>query len=235
MATYKNLEETREKSLGVFAMMRKRLLYATGNIAKLTVMRARLEPLGIELTGLGDAEREMHMETVDIAEDGFTPIENARKKALAYYKIFQRPLFSCDSGLYIDGIPDEEQPGVHVRNVHGKCLTDDEMLEYYAGLAKKYGDLKARYRNAICLVIDEEHVYSAMEESMASEPFLISSRPHKDGIKKKGFPLDCLSINIRTGQYYYDMEESELDQVAVEDGFLEFFWGILGKDKVENV
>lgn len=37
------------------------------------------------------------------------------------------------------------------------------------------------------------------------------------------FPLDSLSIDIKTNKYYYDLPASELDQVAVEDGFLEFF------------
>ena len=56
---------------------------------------------------------------------------------------------------------------------------------------------------------------------MASEPFVITSKPHP--MRKKGFPLDSLSIDIKTGKYYYDLEASALDQVAVEDGFLEFF------------
>lgn len=56
---------------------------------------------------------------------------------------------------------------------------------------------------------------------MASEPFLITAVPHEK--RKKGFPLDSLSLDIKTGKYYYDLDESELDQVAVEDGFLEFF------------
>lgn len=42
---------------------------------------------------------------------------------------------------------------------------------YYIGLAKVYGDLTARYKNAICLVLDENHIYSAMEKNMESEPF----------------------------------------------------------------
>lgn len=208
-----------------------KLLYATGNPAKLAAMRTRLAPLGIEIIGLKDIDRKKQnitdnangINNPDAVEDGKTPLENARKKALAYYRAFQMPLFSCDSGLYIEGIPEEEQPGVHVRTVRGKYLTDEEMLEYYTGLAGKYGNLKARYRNAICLIVEEGHMYSAMEESMASEPFLIASKPHEQGIRKKGFPLDCLSINIRTGKYYYDLMEEELDQVAVEDGFLEFF------------
>ena len=135
--------------------------------------------------------------------------------------MFGIPVFSCDSGLYIDNIPEDEQPGVHVRTVNGRYLTDDEMLAHYSGLAKKYGDLTARYRNAICFIKDADHSYEGMEESMASEPFIITSVPHEK--RKKGFPLDSLSIDIMTGKYYYDLAPSELDTVAVEDGFLEFF------------
>lgn len=215
-------------------MMKNRLLYATGNAAKLSAMQARLKPFGIEVAGLQDVMRENpdiaeRIKSLNIAEDGQTPLTNAEKKALAYYQVFRMPLFSCDSGLYIENIPEEEQPGVHVRTVHGKYLSDEEMLEHYTGLAKKYGDLKARYRNAICLVEDETHIYKAMTEEMASEPFLIASKPHKDGIRKKGFPLDCISIHIGTGKYYYDLGEDELNQVAVEDGFLTFFRKYLEK------
>lgn len=195
-----------------------KILYGTGNPAKLEAMRRRLEGLNIEIIGLKDID----MEIPEIEEDGSTPLENARKKALGYYQAFQIPVFSCDSGLYIENIPEEEQPGVHVRTIQGKYLTDEEMLEHYTKLAEKYGDLKARYRNAICLVMDEKHIYEAMEESMASEPFFITSKPHSS-IRKEGFPLDSISIDIKTGKYFYDLEGNELDQVAVEDGFLEFF------------
>ena len=195
-----------------------KILYGTGNPAKLEAMRRRLERLNIEIIGLKDID----MEIPEIEEDGSTPLENARKKALGYYQAFQIPVFSCDSGLYIENIPEEEQPGVHVRTIQGKYLTDEEMLEHYTKLAVKYGDLKARYRNAICLVMNEKHIYEAMEESMASEPFFITSKPHSS-IRKEGFPLDSISIDIKTGKYFYDLEGNELDQVAVEDGFLEFF------------
>lgn len=194
-----------------------KLLYATGNPAKVAAMRNRLSILGIELIGLKD----LNLAIPKVIEDGNTPLENASKKALGYYEAFQMPLFSCDSGLYLDGIPQELQPGIHVRTINGKYLTDAEMMDYYSGLAVKYGDLTARYRNAICLVLDKKHVYKAMEESMASKPFLITSKPHPR--RKEGFPLDSLSIDIQTGKYYYDLEKDELDQVAVEDGFLDFF------------
>ncbi len=194
-----------------------KLLYGTGNPAKIAAMQRRLEGLGIELIGLKDLDKPIP----EIEENGTTPLENAEKKAKGYFEAFGMPVFSCDSGLYIDSLPDELQPGVHVRTVNGKYLSDEEMLAYYAGLAEKYGNLTARYRNAICLILDEGHVYGAMEESMASEPFIITSKPHEK--RKKGFPLDSISLEIKTGKYYYDLAAEELDQVAVEDGFLEFF------------
>lgn len=194
-----------------------KLLFGTGNAAKLAAMRRRLEPLDVEIIGFCD----LNMNIPEVIEDGETPLENAEKKARAYFKAFGMPVFSCDSGLYIDGIPDDEQPGVCVRTVNGKYLSDAEMIEHYSSLAKKYGDLTARYKNAICLILDSEHIYSAMEESMASEPFIITSVPHT--VIKEGFPLDSLSVDIKTGKYYYDLDADELDRVAVEDGFLEFF------------
>lgn len=201
-----------------------RILYGTGNPAKIAAMRKRLNELPIEIIGLKD----MNTEIPEIEEDGNTPLENAHKKAAGYYRAFHIPVFSCDSGLYIEGIPERLQPGVHVRTINGKYCSDDEMRDYYAGLARTYGDLKARYRNAVCFVFDETHIYQAMEESMASEPFLLTSRPHPDLTKrKKGFPLDSLSVDIKTGKYYYDLEEEALDQVAVEDGFLDFFQRVL--------
>lgn len=198
-----------------------KLLYGTGNPAKLESMKMRLAKLDIELLGLQDLAEEGKI-IPKVPEDGNTPLENARQKAIAYYEAFRMPVFSCDSGLYFDDVPDEVQPGVHVRNINGKYLSDDEMIAYYTGLVRKYGKLKARYKNAICFVRDEEHIYEAMEPSMASEPFLLTDRPHSS-VRKEGFPLDSLSVDIATNQYYYDLPPVRLEQVAVEDGFLQFF------------
>lgn len=194
------------------------LLYGTGNQAKLDAMRKRTEGLGIHIIGLQD----MKEVPPKVPEDGQTLLDNARKKALAYYRFYGIPVFSCDSGLYIENIPEELQPGIHVRNVNGKCLTDDEMLAYYTGLAKKYGNLRARYRNAICLVAGEGKIFERMDESLASEMFLMTDKPHSP-VRHRGFPLDSISIDIKTGKYYYDMDEEKLNKVAVEDGFTEFF------------
>lgn len=206
-----------------------RLLYGTGNPAKLDAMKRRLEKLGIELIGLHDLKAE-GATIPAVPEDGNTPLENARQKAVAYYKAFQMPVFSCDSGLYFDNVPEEIQPGVHVRTVNGNYLSDEQMLEYYSGLAKQYGNLTARYKNAICFVMDENRIYEAMEPSMESERFILTDTPHST-IRKKGFPLDSISLDRKTRQYFYDLPAKKLDQVAVEDGFLEFFQKVLGVEE----
>ena len=195
-----------------------RLLYGTGNAAKLEAMRRRLAELDLEILGLEDMDKEAPY----VPENGRTPLENARQKAFAYYEAFGIPVFSCDSGLYFQGVPEEVQPGVHVRTVGGKYLTDEEMLEYYGGLARKYGDLRARYRNAICLVMDSRHAYESMDDSLASSVFLLTAVPHSR-IRHSGFPLDSLSLEVETGKYFYDLEETKMDQTAVADGFVSFF------------
>ncbi len=194
-----------------------RLLYATGNPAKIEAMRRRISILGIEIYGLESLDAKLPQ----VPETGKSPLENAIQKAKAYFAVLKVPLFSCDSGLYFDNVPEEVQPGVNVRTVNGKRLSDEQMQAYYMGLAREYGDLVARYKNAICLVFDENHVYSAMEKSMESEPFLMTSRPHPKN--NPGFPLDSISIDLKSGKYYYDLQEGRLDTVAVEHGFLTFF------------
>ena len=201
------------------------MLYGTGNPAKLNAMKKRLSGVGITLVGLKD----LGCEIPEVVEDGKTPLENARKKAVAYFEAFRIPVFSCDSGLYIDGVLKNDQPGVHVRRVNGKVLSDEQMIVHYSSLAKKYGNPTARYRNAICFVADEKHIYEAMEPSMGSSAFVLTSKPYP--VMKKGFPLDSLSVDIKTGKYYYELTGNELDRLAVEDGFAEFFRKILFEKK----
>lgn len=194
-----------------------KILYGTTNKGKLQAMKKAVETLDIELIGLGDIDSELPY----INENGKTPLENAEMKAKAYYEAFHMPVFSCDSGLYFDELQEDEQPGLHVRRVNGKELTDDEMIEYYASLAERHGGrITGRYRNAIYFILDEEHHYSSMDMSIATEPFVLVTKPHEKRVE--GFPLDSLSIDIGTGKYYYDLEVKDVS-TSVDDGVRRFF------------
>lgn len=192
------------------------LLYATSNPAKYTAMRDALRPLGISLLSLKD------MRQVPVApEEGNTPLENARQKAYFYYEQYEIPLFSCDSGLYLEGLPPQLQPGLHVRSPQGVYLDDQGMLDYYGGLAARYGDITARYRNAVCLILDREHISGSMDDSLASKCFLLTAKPHV--IRRSGFPLDSISRELETGEYYYDINAHDADDLVGYEGFVEFF------------
>ena len=208
------------------------LLYGTTNKAKLESMRRISKILGIEIIGLNDilARPEFAQTKLpEIDESGKNPLENAKIKAMAYFKTFGIPVFSCDSGLYFEEVSENQQPGTHVRRIGGKELSDSEMISYYGNLAASYGGkLTGKYKNAICLVLSENEVFSSMDSSLEIEPFYLVSKPHEKIVP--GFPLDALSVEIESGKYFQDLDQNlAVDKKTIEEGFSQFFKGIFEK------
>jgi len=196
-----------------------KILYGTTNYGKSQAMKGNLEGLPLEITDL----KELALPIPRVEESGKNPLENAVIKAEAYYKAFKMPVFSCDSGLYFDGVDESLQPGTHIRRVDGKELSDEEMIEYYSTLSAKHGGrLIARYKNAICLIIDENTRFSLMDETLASKPFIITSVAHRKRVE--GFPIDSISQDM-DGIYYYDVDGRSVavDGLYAKDGFRAFF------------
>ncbi len=205
-----------------------KILYGTTNRAKLELMKPVADALGFEVIGLNDLNGALP----NIDESGKDPLENAEIKARAYYAAYGLPVFSCDSGLYFDGLPEDLQPMTHIRRIKGKVLTDEEMTAYYAGLSEAHGGkLIGRYKNAVYFIVNAELCFSRMDDSLASEPFIVSSIPHEKS--QAGFPIDRLSIEIKTGKYYYDIE-NKVDKLAVVDGLMKFFKDALAKIRRYN-
>lgn len=207
------------------------LIYGTSNAGKLEFMRKIVAPLGIELLGLN----ELNIRIPDVDESGNDPLENARIKALAYYNAIREqsekdyPVFSCDSGLYVENIPGELQPGVHVRRVNGKNLTDEAMIEYYTGLAKSLGgQAYARYKNAICFIVSENETCEYTGDDIASDRFILSANSHPK--REHGFPLNSLSVRISDGKYYNDLTEKP--RTNSENGFRDFFCRVLTEGRI---
>lgn len=203
-----------------------KIIYCTGNRAKIAYMQRALAGLPLEITGVKQAAAMKGIFLPEVEETGATPLENARQKAEKYYELFQSPVFSCDSGLYLrshaDGqpLPAGEQPGIHVRGVAGR-YTDDELLAHYIGLVRKYGQIRARYKNAICLIWNERLRAESMAEDLWGSPFLLTDKPHAKRVE--GFPLDSISLDIKTGRYCYDLEENSQDDLVSQRGFAGFF------------
>ena len=196
-----------------------RVLYGTTNEAKINSMKKWLEGLDIEILGLKD----LGSAIPHIEEAGRTPLENAIIKAEAYYKQFKIPVFSCDSGLFIEGLDDALQPGIHVRRVGGKELDDDEMIQHYSRIVNELGGkAKARYQNGICYMPGEGLRYVYDGDDIGYRSFLLTNSPHPKRVP--GFPLDSLSVDITTGKYYYDLEgQSNTLDGDIDRGFKNFF------------
>lgn len=195
-----------------------KLIYATTNGAKLSSMRRMLAGLPLDITGLRDLEAALPR----VDETGAAPLDNAVIKAKAYYAVLKQPLFSCDSGLWIEGLPDNLQPGIHVRNVQGKYLDDEQMIAYYSGLARDLGGkAAAQYINAVCLILNEREIFTLGGDEISHKKFIISGTPHKK--RRAGFPLDSLSVHIATGNYYLDLESQDEQTLKNEKGFRNFF------------
>ncbi len=196
----------------------KKILYGTTNRAKIEHMREMLHGLGIEIVGLNDICKKIPK----VSEDGKTPLENARKKAERYFSEFGIPVFSCDSGLYMEGVGEEEQPGVHVRRAKGRELSDEEMIEHYSDLARRNGgEVVAWYENAIYLRIARDTYFQYQGPEISSEKFIISEKPCDKRVE--GFPLDSLSRNFKTKRYFFEEPEQGDHKDEMVEGFRRFF------------
>lgn len=213
------------------------IIYGTGNSAKISYMEETLKNLPVKIVGLHQAAEKEGIILPDIKETGENPLENARLKAEGYFRVFRKPVFSCDSGIYLwnyttkEPLPDEEQPGIHIRGNGERRLGDEELLAYYIGLVKKYGQVCGRFKNGICFIWNGEQRKESMSESMWGEPFLLTDKPHEKRVE--GFPVDRISLDISTGKYLYDLEKDSEGEEAQNRGFENFFrecltgWGLL--------
>ena len=212
------------------------IIYGTGNGAKISYMEEALKNLPVKIVGLHQAAESEGISLPEIKETGTNPLENARLKAEGYFRLFGKPVFSCDSGIYLwnyttgEPLPDGEQPGIHIRGDGGRRLDDEELLAYYIGLVKKYGRVCGRFKNGICIIWNEQLKKESMSESMWGEPFLLTDRPHERRVE--GFPVDSISLDIATGKYIYDLEKDTEGEEAQYSGFENFFRQCLGEWKL---
>lgn len=203
------------------------IVYGTKNQGKILSMKQCLNDLVIKpniklsIIGLDECLQEFG----EVEEQGKSPLDNARYKAISYFNVLKKPVFSMDSSLRLNGVASNIQPGLNIRRVNGKRLSDDEMIKYYSELANGMGGfITARYINGICLIIDSSSVYEYMGEDIYTEEFLITSVPHKKRVS--GFPLDSLSMDKKSKRYFFDIYNENIDKEKAwntDKGFQKFF------------
>lgn len=193
----------------------KQILFATSNESKSKRFTRGLKGKGIEVLTLKYIGKE-----IDIEEDGKDAIENALIKARAYAKIVDMPVFAMDDTLYLEGVPEEKQPGLNVRRVNGKRLTDEEMIEYYVNLVKTYGidgKLTCKWVYGMAVINDgKEYTYTWSREDF----YMVDKLSDK---VDPGYPLNTISINKKLNKYFTDITpEDRLKLHEEESDVVEF-------------
>ena len=185
----------------------KKILFATGNPSKAKRFLEALKKKEIELITLNDIDVE-----VSVDENGKNAIENALIKARAYSKIVDIPVFAMDDNLYLEGVPEEKQPGTHVRRVNGKRLNDDEMIEHYLQLVNDYGKdgkLTCRWVYGMAVINNgKETTYTWSKEDF----YMVNTLSDK---VNPGYPLNTISVNKKLNKYFTDMTEE--DKLKVQE------------------
>ena len=187
----------------------KKVLFATGNPSKAKRFSDGLLKKGIEVITLADINL-----NIDVEENGKTAIENALLKARAYSKCVDIPVFAMDDNLYLENVPLEKQPGMFVRRVDGKRLSDDEMIIHYCNLVKQYGingKLDCRWIYGMAIVNNGiENTYT-----WSKEGFYMVDKPTAK--VNPGYPLNSISVNKKLNKYFTDITPEEKIAIAEDE------------------
>lgn len=194
----------------------KEIVFATGNTTKAKRFSNGLEKEDVKVLSLKDLNLEL-----DVKEDGKTAIENALIKARACYKATNMPSIGMDDTLYLEGVPDDKQPGLFVRRVNGKTLNDEEMIEHYISLVKKYGQegkLNCKWVYGLA-VISSDGVESTY--TWEKNDFYMVDKPST--IVNPGYPLNTISKYKTIDKYFTEMTSEDKEKVKVnEDHVVDF-------------
>jgi XTP/dITP diphosphohydrolase len=187
------------------------LIVGTSNPAKKQMIRSALAPLDIVVRGTDDIGI-----SLEINEDGATAQENARKKSLAYAQALGRSVLSIDNALYLQGLTDAEQPGIHTRRIDGSGrATDEALLAHYSKQIERLGGrVHGHWEFAVCVATGRGQIF---ERTIVS-PRTFVDKPSQQMIP--GYPLESIQIEPESGMYISEMSPEEQDA---------FWQNIIGK------
>lgn len=202
----------------------KKILFATGNETKAKRFSKGLLEKGIEVITLKDIDSEL-----EVNENGKDAIENALIKARAYSKNINIPVFAMDDNLYLDDVPKDKQPGMYVRRVNGKRLTDDEMIDHYSKLVKDYGTdgkLTCRWVYGMAVINNnKEYTYTWSKEDF----YMVDTPSEKIN---PGYPLNSISINKKLNKYFTNITEEDKKLIQEDESHVvEFIANSINKKR----
>ncbi len=177
----------------------KKVLFATHNPSKLNLYKNMLIDSYYELINSNDIAIDYDVEEVvkDVKEIAF-------KKVREYSQLTDMITISEDTGLYFDGVSDDEQPGVNVNSVNGVKLSEEERITHYLNLINKYGGKLNGYWQKTVAVSDlKGNIYSF--DYKINKIFVNEVNERRN----PGYPLDSISITPEYNKYTVDLTDKE--------------------------
>ena len=187
-----------------------KILIGTTNPSKIPRFEGFLTGCDVEFYTL----RDLHIDG-EPEEAGKNPIENAEIKARYYGQFFDRVICN-DSGLYFDCLPldDPRQPGLNIRTPQGReRMSDEEAIEYYSSLVHSIGGKVLAYYMDGIAVYNQGKIHTFMEtgETNRASAFYMVDTPSPK--RQAGWPLNSISINRNTLDYFVDGGNNKYDPV----------------------
>lgn len=175
----------------------KRITLATANLDKVKEFQRILKDYNLEINPAPYS--------IKVSETGRDFIENAIIKARVYYREFNTPVLSDDSGLEVDIIG--KAPGIF----SARFSPDGNYRSNIERLLKQLKDipeekLKARFVCAVCLIDERGILYIAQE---TCEGYIV-----KEIRGDKGFGFDPIFYYPELGKTFAEISSEEKDRVS---------------------
>ncbi|MFA5926592.1 MAG: non-canonical purine NTP pyrophosphatase [Patescibacteria group bacterium] len=190
----------------------KQIIFGTTNQEKINQIQAALSRLGIDVIGIGDFP-----DLPRVEENGTSALENAVIKARAYSQAIGEPVLSMDNALYFEGLPAEEQPGIHVRTfLSEKRLDDEAAVAKYAEFIRNHGEtLNSYWEFGLCIAHPDGRILTKEIKS----PRIFTSEASENRIP--GYPLESLQKISVDGPILADIPAEDKAQ---------FWQDVIGKE-----
>ena len=207
------------------------ILMATGNPHRIDYFSRKLAERDIRLLAPADLGLSAEAE-----ETGISPVDNALLKVISLLKaaadrnLEALPVFAMDEGLYLDGVPEELQPGLHVRRLNGHRLNDEEMIDHYLSLVHQYGDsgqLTGYFLKGICVCVPaaaNAHIPATSSSGFSTVPeprfFTFEMKAHRVFTSERsekvteGYPLASIQRIPLFDKFKSELTEEEERQIV---------------------
>lgn len=200
-------------------IMKKELLFASGNQGKIREVKSMLEPIGYTVLGLKDFE-----EVPEPVEDGETFYDNALIKAKYYYEKFNIQTLTDDSGICVPclnnepGVYSARYAGCHDRNIQDQ-MNNELLLKNLEGI-----DNPAAFYYASIVFYDNGKILSTEG--------IVDGHIIKEPKGTNGFGYDPYFVPVGYNETFAELSLDEKNKISHRRRALEKMVIILTNDKI---